>query len=674
MGLGDGRWKRVGAAGLCLLMLALVVAACGGSGGTTTSSSTAESTESSGAAEEEGGEETVADEGEEGAGGGEAWSLPNVDVQNTRAIESDISAENVTTLKPAWTVELKGAGTFGSFAANPVFSPDGKSVYLQNLANDVFAVNVASGEIEWEYDVPSTASNLEGPNGVSYYEGNLYGETNTAAFALSAETGEKVWEAKNLAEVKGQGFNMQPQPYEGKIFVSTSGQLKGGIAYALDAKTGKVLWEFEETKEKKDKEAGGELGTGGAWNSPAISDDGQIFFGIANPYRSIETAMKEPTKLLYNNSTVGLDIETGKLNWFMQSKQGTNDFHDWDMQVSPIYVEETKEPMVIDAGKMGYVYSMNPETGKLNWETPVGVHNGHDLDSLKAYEGKFKLPKFPYKYYPGVLGGVETNMAVAEGMAFVPINDLPSVFKSAEEPIASQEPPSTGKGEMVAVDLETGKIKWETKLPSSAYGDATYSNGVVYTTMFCGEVVAFDAKSGEIIWQEELPAGANSPIAISGEYLITAAGYPEGAGEKAQVVAFKLGAAGKPVESVLAAGAAKEEGPNKSGEEVEKGGGEGESTLAMGESTFATTCASCHTLAAAGSSGTVGPDLDELKPDQALVEKQVTNGGGGMPAFGSSLSKEEIKGVAEFVSKWAGKKLTPEQEKLAKENGSAGGP
>ena len=63
-----------------------------------------------------------------------------------------------------------------------------------------------------------------------------------------------------------------------------------------------------------------------------------------------------------------------------------------------------------------------------------------------------------------------------------------------------------------------------------------------------------------------------------------------------------------------------------------------------------------------------------LAPNQELVEKQVTNGGGGMPAFGGTLSKEEIKNVAEFVSHWAGKKLTPAQEKLAEENGSAGGP
>jgi mono/diheme cytochrome c family protein len=206
---------------------------------------------------------------------------------------------------------------------------------------------------------------------------------------------------------------------------------------------------------------------------------------------------------------------------------------------------------------------------------------------------------------------------------------------------------------------------------------------VVYTTVFGGEIYAFDAKTGKELWKAKLPAGANSPVAVSGEYVITGAGYPEGKGEQASVVAFKLGATGKPAEATLVAEgpsakemAEKEE--NSSGEEAEGGeeGGEeeGTSAMAIGETTFDTTCSSCHTLAAAGATGTVGPDLDELKPDQALVEKQVINGGGGMPAFGGSLSKEEIQTVAEFVSKWAGKKLTPAQEKLAEENGSAGGP
>jgi mono/diheme cytochrome c family protein len=175
-------------------------------------------------------------------------------------------------------------------------------------------------------------------------------------------------------------------------------------------------------------------------------------------------------------------------------------------------------------------------------------------------------------------------------------------------------------------------------------------------------------------------------VAINGEYLVTAAGYPQGKDQKAQVVAYKVGATGPVVESTLAAGGAKEEGENSSGEGGEEKEEEGaaeegaaeaggsSSALVAGEEVFDTTCSSCHTLAAAGTHGTVGPNLDELGPSKGLVEHQVTNGGGGMPAFGGSLSEEEIENVAEFVSHWAGKPLTPEQEKLAEENGSAGGP
>src|SRR5438093_13069117 len=60
-------------------------------------------------------------------------------------------------------------------------------------------------------------------------------------------------------------------------------------------------------------------------------------------------------------------------------------------------------------------------------------------------------------------------------------------------------------------------------------------------------------------------------------------------------------------------------------------------------------CGGCHTLAAAKSNGTVGPNLDQLRPDAQQVERQVRNGGGGMPSFRNKLSQIEISQVAEFV-------------------------
>jgi len=69
-------------------------------------------------------------------------------------------------------------------------------------------------------------------------------------------------------------------------------------------------------------------------------------------------------------------------------------------------------------------------------------------------------------------------------------------------------------------------------------------------------------------------------------------------------------------------------------------------------------CAGCHTLAAAGSTGTVGPNLDQLgsKLTLAIVAKQVTNGGAVMPAFKGKLTAAQIQAVAKYVSSVAGKK------------------
>ena len=65
-------------------------------------------------------------------------------------------------------------------------------------------------------------------------------------------------------------------------------------------------------------------------------------------------------------------------------------------------------------------------------------------------------------------------------------------------------------------------------------------------------------------------------------------------------------------------------------------------------------CGGCHTLAAAGSSGDIGPNLDQLRPSIAAVAAQVTSGGGGMPSFGGTLSAAQIQALAGYVSTAAG--------------------
>jgi cytochrome c oxidase subunit 1 len=77
---------------------------------------------------------------------------------------------------------------------------------------------------------------------------------------------------------------------------------------------------------------------------------------------------------------------------------------------------------------------------------------------------------------------------------------------------------------------------------------------------------------------------------------------------------------------------------------------------AAGEEVFKSAgCGACHTLAAAGASGKVGPNLDRLKPSEPRVERQVIRGGAGMPAFKGQLSSKQIREVAEFVASSSGR-------------------
>ena len=65
---------------------------------------------------------------------------------------------------------------------------------------------------------------------------------------------------------------------------------------------------------------------------------------------------------------------------------------------------------------------------------------------------------------------------------------------------------------------------------------------------------------------------------------------------------------------------------------------------------FQSNCGSCHVLADAGTKGTVGPNLDQLKPQLQQAQTQIENGGGGMPPFKGQLTEEQIRTLAEYVA------------------------
>jgi outer membrane protein assembly factor BamB len=260
-----------------------------------------------------------------------------------------------------------------------------------------------------------------------------------------------------------------------------------------------------------------------------------VTYGIGNPYQSPASAIAHPFAQPYTDSDVSLDAATGKLRWYYQGVP--DDFKDYDMQASPISASANGVSVVIGSGKMGYVYEMNAHTGKLIWKTPVGKHNGHDNDSLRALQHRSKL-KAPYTILPGSLGGVLTNLALAGHSLYVVTCDLPLTYTSLNQPVPTKAAGSA-TGEVEALNLTTGRVKWDTKVADLPLGAATVSNDLVFTTLFKGVLIALNRKTGVIVYRRQLPTSTNAPIAIAGHtVLVPAGGHGTKTGQGPQLVAY----------------------------------------------------------------------------------------------------------------------------------------
>ena len=598
------------------------------------------------------------------------WPAPNGDLANTRVASSKIDASNVSKLGVAWTAPIAVKGTFGGYASTPVIA--GGVAYTQDLDSNVAAYDLSTGKQLWEhkYDSPTV-----GPNGVTIGYGKIYGATAEVAFALDAKSGEEVWRSKKLVRNANEGIDMAPAVYDRTVYVSTvpgnsQAFYKGngqGVIWALDADSGDPKWSFATVPE--DLWGHAEINSGGGlWHPPAFDTEGRMFVAVANPApwpgtKEFPWAKSRPGPNLYTNSLLKLDPGSGKLDWHYQTLP--HDVYDWDLQLPPVITSDGDRELVLASGKLGFVFAVDPSSGELVWRTSVGDHNGRDGDHVLAAEGRYdELPAFPVTIEPGILGGVETQMAVAGGTVYAPIVNLPTTFKSQVEPVLDFK---QGTGAMVALDVKTGAVKWQTTLPQPAYGAATVSNDLVFTTTFDGKLIALSRATGAIVWETQMSAGTNATVAITGDTVLTAASFAAAKGQKTLIIAYRLGATGK-----LPGGAATGTGGGAAGGSSggstgapDQGGGQSAggsagtptaAQLAAGKTVFSANCGSCHTLADAGTSGSVGPNLDQLKPSAATVAKQVKNGGNGMPSFSGSLSATQITDVAAYVSSVANPK------------------
>ncbi len=460
----------------------------------------------------------------------------NGDAANTRHATGSIRGATVSDLELSWTLPITAQpGEFGSYSASPVVA-DG-IVYSQDQDSDVQAIELESGEVLWEKSYESPA---EGPNGVVVANGRVYGATATDAFALSQKTGKEVWSV-TLVRNSSEQIDMAPGYHGGRVYVSTApadtagGEI--GVLWALDGATGGREWRFNTVPEDLWGHPDVNYG-GGLSYAPAFDARGSMYFGVGNPGPIPGTerhpwGSSRPGPNLYTNSVVKLDAETGKLKWYHQVTP--HGLCDWDVG-PPVLARAGGRDVVIAAGRSGVVIALDRQTGKPIWRRSVGIHNGHDDDGILAMRGEYSRLKTPMTVYPGRMGGVFAPLAVGGSTVFVPV--VNGATWLGDQIDARQAGPF--RGELVALDLLTGRVKWKRKFAAPLFGAPTAVNDLVFATTFDGTIYAFDGSDGREMWRDSLPASINAGLSISGDALLAPAGFVAGEEQVPAMLAYRL--------------------------------------------------------------------------------------------------------------------------------------
>ncbi|NLG48984.1 MAG: PQQ-binding-like beta-propeller repeat protein [Chloroflexi bacterium] len=480
--------------------------------------------------------------------------MANKDYRNTRmALDARINSSNVDQLDVAWAFPIPGSSPFGSASTNPLIL-DG-TVYFQDLSSNVFALDLQTGDLVWRhlYDEPATGPN--GP-GVGYEKVFVHGGANIIR-ALDRRTGRELWST----QLKGLTGAQQPYVFNGLVFTGTSAGVldrnngdtfrqyapgTSGVIYALDQATGEIVWEFQVVEQGFWGHP--EVNSGGSVSFPPAIDiqTGLTYWGTGNPAPFPGTvdwpnAASRPGPNLFTNSILAMNHRTGERIWFNQVKPHALFGHDF--QIPPVLTaiehEGRERSVVIGAGEVGRILAFDQETGEVIWETSVGAHQNDDLEQVPPGE--------IVEVLPGLFGGVETPMSLADGVLYVPVLNLPTTYtatgfgaNSGTEAARNAEVRtnlSEARTLIVAINAATGEILWQTNLNAASFGATTIVNDLLFTSTFDGVVYALDRENGDIVWSYQAPAGINGWPAVAGDTIL----IPAGAGDNPLLIALRLG-------------------------------------------------------------------------------------------------------------------------------------
>jgi alcohol dehydrogenase (cytochrome c) len=458
---------------------------------------------------------------------------------------NQVTRDNVGELRLVWSWALPN----GPNEVTPLVH-DGV-MFVHAYGDKVQAIDAATGDLLWQYSrrlpkdqAPSVKRSI------AIYGTRLFVPTSdTHIVALDAKTGSVLWD-QAIADAKaGYGLTGGPLVANGKVMVGTTGRAPGGnFIVALDAATGRPAWRINTIARP------GEYG-GNSWNGLPLDKRNGASVWVPGSYdRALNLAFFGPAQTydtgplrnrgdegvtndgLYTDSTLAINVDTGRLVWFFQHQPNDQWDYDWafERHVVQLPVGGANKSVVVTGGKQAIFDAMEADTGKYLFSMDLGVQNvvksidprtGDKVidDRLVPGDGE---TKFVCPHAGGAKSWLPSSYNPRTKILYVSLvescMDLTPVAPSERGSLSTgvrwslrPRPNSDGLyGRIQAINLEKRQTVWtDRQRAPMTTGTLATAGGVVFAGALDRTFVAYDDATGARLWQTRLgDVPSNAPI------------------------------------------------------------------------------------------------------------------------------------------------------------------
>lgn len=496
-----------------------------------------------------------------------------------------INKDNVGQLTLAWAWPMAETGEQQTAA----LVHDGM-MFISTNNNIVQALDAKTGDLIWEYrhvlpQLPATwgyqlnQARRQKNTIVLYQDKVIMTTVDAKIIALDAASGKLAWETQVHDSTVGYSFTVGPLIADGKIIAAISGCSIAGTAggcfiTAHDPADGHELWRFNTIDDPNNPEQEASWGDvppenrwgGTPWATGSYDARTKTtFWGIGMPGPYPEMIRGSGTgSVLYTNSTLALDVETGKLKWYYQHLPRDN----WDLD-SPferVLIDQdvngtTQHMLVTVAGKNGIAFGLDRDTGKYLWSKDTVVQNvvtGVDPDGT-VHINEDLIPTAlgqEVLICPSVSGGKLWQAGAYSPLTqqfYVPLAESCNTVSPSQSEFTAGNAVGAVKfgprvlpegitdgGVIDAISVTDGSQVWRhTQRPTMTSSLLTTGGGLVIGGDAGRYVMALDQETGDVLWQQRLNApigGQPTTYEIDGEqYIVIPTGFSAQAGSSASM-------------------------------------------------------------------------------------------------------------------------------------------